>query len=77
MISGEVGPLVKNQERFAENPGCQIRKIVAERCGVGRAAVGAYLKEHMDGGGGGGGGGGFLRSAFHRASVKKTRARRL
>ena len=51
MISDEGGPLVKNREWFAANPDGPIRKVVSELCGVGRTAVGEYIKEHMEGGG--------------------------
>ena len=42
---------MKNREWFAANPDGPIRKVVSELCGVGRAAVGEYIKEHMEGGG--------------------------
>ena len=68
MISEEGGPLVKNQYWSDANPDGPLRKIVSELCGVGRAAVGKYLKEHR-------GGGGVLRSALPRGPVKKRPAR--
>ena len=64
MISEEGGPLVRNQDWFDANPDGPIRKIVSELGGVGRTAVGKYLKEHMEGGG-------VLRSALPRGPVKK------
>ena len=62
------GPIEKNPEWFAENPDGPVRKIVAELCGVGRTAVGKYLKEHKEGEG-------VLRSALSRGRVKKTRGK--
>ena len=64
MLSEAGGPLSKNQDWFGANPDGPIRKIVAELCDVGRAAIGKYLKEHRAGGG-------VLRSALPRGPVKK------
>ena len=64
MIIEEGGPLVKNQDWFDSNPDGRTREIVSELCGVGRTAVGKYIKEHREGGG-------ILRSAMPRGPVKK------
>ena len=44
------GPIAKNPERFAANPDGPVRKIVEDLCGVGRTAVGKYIKERKEGG---------------------------
>ena len=64
MISEEGGPLAKNQDWYDAIPEGPLRKIASELCGVGRAAVRKYLKEHREGGG-------VLRSALPRGPVKK------
>ena len=50
MIREDECHLSENQQRFAANPGGPTRRIVSELCGVGRTAVGEYLKERMGGG---------------------------
>ena len=64
MIRDAGGPLSRNQELFAGNTDGPTREIVSELCGVGRTAVGKYLKEHKESGG-------VMRSAFPRGSAKK------
>ena len=64
MLREAGGPILKNHDWFAENTDGPMRKIVSEFCGVGRTAVGKYLKEHKEGGG-------VLGSALPRGPAKK------
>ena len=54
----------ENPAWFAANADGPVRKVVEDLCGVGRTAVGRYLKEHKEGAG-------VLGSAFPRGPVEK------
>ena len=43
------GPLEKYQVWFAANADGPMRKLVADRCGVGRASVGKYINDKREG----------------------------